>query len=448
MNEFWTVALFLTVAVLGVALALAFVLPFLLRQRSTGPEAVARRDMNIALYRDQMQDLKAELSAAGLSQEQYQANKLELEIRAAEDALLPEDRPPPAAPQAQAPSRKLGIALAALMPVAAFGLYAWLGNPAVLTAIASAPGDMQAAQAAQAAPEPSPEQIAEMIQTIEARTRSDPSDGVAWETLAMANVLAARWPDAIRAYERALQLLPEKPSVLVGYAESLAMAANQVLAGRPIELVDKALRLDPANTKGLELAVIHAYQTQNYTQALTYIDRLGQQAPPGSPYAREVLAMRDDAQRRAQALGGGATAGTSTDTSTGTSAATATGTTAGAQLARPAASVSGRVDVAEALKPRIGAQATLFVLARSAAGGPPLAAARVPLGPMPLAFRLDDSMAMMAGNVLSAHREVVLVARISASGNPIAQPGDLEGRLEGVRVGTEGVRLVIDRVLP
>jgi cytochrome c-type biogenesis protein CcmH len=57
-------------------------------------------------------------------------------------------------------------------------------------------------------------------------------------------------------------------------------------------------------------------------------------------------------------------------------------------------------------------------------------------------------MAMMPGNLLSAQREVVLVARISASGNPIAQPGDLEGRLDGVRVGAEGVQLLIDRVLP
>jgi cytochrome c-type biogenesis protein CcmH len=57
-------------------------------------------------------------------------------------------------------------------------------------------------------------------------------------------------------------------------------------------------------------------------------------------------------------------------------------------------------------------------------------------------------MAMMAGKLLSSQREVVLVARISASGNPIAQPGDLEGRLEGVAVGADGVRLVIDRVLP
>jgi cytochrome c-type biogenesis protein CcmH len=445
MNEFWAVALFLAVAVLGLALALAFVLPFLMRQRSAEPQAVARRDVNIAVYRDQMTDLKAELSSAALSPEQYAANKLELEIRAAEDALLPEDSPPPAAPGAQAPSRKLGIALAALLPVAAFSLYFWLGNPAVLTAIANAP---DAAQGAQAQAEPSPEEIAGMIQTIEARTRSHPSDGTAWEALAMANVLVARWPEAVQAYTKAYELLPEKPSVLVGYAESLAMSANQVLTGRPIELVNKALQLDPGHTKGLELAVIHAYQTQNYTQAIAYIDRLGRQAPPDSDYAREVMAMRDDAQRRALALAGGGAAGATPGATAPAAAGATTAAAAGVQPARPAASVSGQVDVAEALKPRIGAQATLFVLARSAAGGPPLAAARVPLGPLPLAFRLDDSMAMMAGKLLSSQREVVLVARISASGNPIAQPGDLEGRLEGVAVGADGVRLVIDRVLP
>ncbi len=440
MNEFWAVALFLAVAVLAVALALAFVLPFLMRQRSAGPEAVARRDVNIALYRDQMKDLKAELSEAGLTPEQYQATKLELEIRAAEDALLPEDGPP-AAPT-QAPSRKLGIALAALMPIAAFGMYFWLGNPAVLTAMANAPDAAQAAQAGQGGTEPSPEEIAGMIQTIEARTRSHPDDGMAWEALAMANVLVARWPEAIQAYERALQLLPEKPSVLVGYAESLAMSANQVLTGRPIELVNKALQLDPTHTKGLELAVIHSYQTQNYTQAIAYIDRLGQQAPPGSPYAREVLAMRDDAQRRALALAGGAAAGAQ--------AAVPTAAAAGDRPAPAAAvaSVAGQVQVAEALKPRIGAQATLFVLARAAGGGPPLAAMRVPVGAWPQPFKLDDSMAMIPGNVLSRHPSVVLVARISASGNPIAQPGDLEGRLDGVAVGAQGLTLVIDRVLP
>jgi cytochrome c-type biogenesis protein CcmH len=147
--------------------------------------------------------------------------------------------------------------------------------------------------------------------------------------------------------------------------------------------------------------------------------------------------MREDAQRRLQA-GGAAAAG----------AAPAVTEAPAAKTAAPAGSVSGRVDVAEALKPRIGPQAAVFVVARAAQGGPPLAAVRLPLATWPLSFRLDDSMAMIPGSVLSGQRAVALVARISASGNPIAQPGDLEGRLDGVAVGSDGVRLLIDRVLP
>lgn len=434
MNEFWSVTLFLALAVLALVAALAFVLPFLWRDRNAARALAARRDINLSVYRDQLKELKAEFSTGQIPEAQYLATKLELETRAAEDALVAEEAAPaPATVPAPASSRRLGIALAALLPVAAFGMYFWLGNPAVLTAIASG----QSALPANA--QPSRDDIMAMIGQIETRTRTHPDDGMAWEALAMANGLVGRWPEAVQAYARAHQLLPAKPSVLVGYAEALAMADNQVLAGRPIELVNQALQIDPALPKALELSVIHAYQAGDYARAITFIDRLGQVVPPDSAEGREVQAMRNDAMRRAQAVAGGVAA-----QDVPGAAPAASPPTAGAATA----SVTGRVDVAEALKSRIGPQATVFVLARAAAGGPPLAAVRVPVASLPLQFRLDDSTAMMPGNVLSMHQEVELVARISASGNPIAQPGDLEGRLAGVAVGAADVQLLIDRVLP
>jgi cytochrome c-type biogenesis protein CcmH len=339
----------------------------------------------------------------------------------------------PAALPAPASSRWLGVSLAALLPVAAFSMYFWLGNPGVLTAIASGQG------AVPTNAQPSREEFMAMIGQIEARTQSHPDDAMAWEALAMANSLLGRWPEAVQAFERAHQLLPAKPSVLAGYAESLAMVNDQVLAGRPIELVNQALQIDPRQAKALELSVVHAYQAGDYARALVFIDRLGQIVPPDSAEGREVQAMRSDALRRSQALAGGATAQDTPAATPGANPPSAGGAPA---------SVTGRVDVAEALKARIGPQDTLFVLARAGEGGPPLAALRVPVGPLPLRFRLDDSTAMLPGNVLSMHQEVVLVARISSSGNPIAQPGDLEGRLTGVAVGAANVQLVIDRVLP
>lgn len=426
MSLFWSVTLFWGAAAAAVALALAFVLPFLLRNNQNEQQKAARRDINLAVYRDQMKDLKTELSNTQLSPEQFLASKLELETRAAEDALAQEDRL--AKPVA---SRRLGFALAGVLPVAAIGLYLTFGNPNVLTAIASGQGTTATADA------PTEQDVLRMVQQIEARAQANPNDSEAWEALATANAMMARWPESLQAYEKAYALLPNKPAVLSGYAEALAMTSNLVLAGRPIELVTLALQTDPNNPKGLELAGIHAYQNQDFAQAVQFLDRLQPQLPPGSSYAQEILAMRNEAQRLAQLGGGAPTAGA-------TQPPTPDGQAAVALLA----SVAGSVDVAAALKSQVGDQHTIYLIARAGEGGPPLAAARVKMGEFPLPFSLDDSMAMNPANTLSGHQEVVLVARISASGNPIAQPGDLEGRITGVAVGAQDVKLVIDRVLP
>jgi len=426
MSLFWSVTLFWGAAAVAVALALSFVLPFLLRNNKDEHSKAARRDLNLAVYRDQMKDLKAELSNTQLSQEQFLASKLELETRAAEDALAHEDSA--AAPVA---SRRLGFTLAAVLPAAAIGMYALLGNPGALTAVASGQTDPTVAAGA------TEQDVMRMIDKIGERARANPTDTEAWETLATANAMVGRWPEALEAYERTYEMLPTKPSVMSGYAEALAMTSNLVLAGRPIELVTLALQTDPKNKKGLELAGIHAYQNQDFVQAVRFLDRLHPLLSPETPYAQEILGMRNEAQRLAQ-LGGSAQAA-------GVPSAT---TPDGQAAAVPLASIAGSVDVAEALKSRVGNQDTIYLIARAGESGPPLAAARVTMNRFPLSFSLDDSMAMNPANMLSGHKEVVLVARISASGNPIAQPGDLEGRVTGVAVGAKNVKLVIDRVLP
>lgn len=426
MNLFWSITLFWAVAAAAVALALAFVLPFLLRKSHVEHSKAARRDINLAVYRDQMKDLNAELSSTQLSQEQFLASKLELETRAAEDALAHEERA--AAPVA---SRRLGFTLAAVLPAAAIGLYVWIGNPGALMSVANGQdGSVISA-------EPTEADILQMIQQIEARAQANPTDSQAWEALATANGMIARWPQALRAYQKAYELLPTKPAVLSGYAEALAMTSNMVLEGRPIELVTTALQTDPNDRKALELAGIHAYQNEDFARAVEFLDRLQRLMTPGTPYAQEILKMRNESQRLAQ-LGGGAPA-------TGTPLQS---TTDGQGTATQLTSVAGSVDVAAALKPRLGAQSTMYLIARAGESGPPLAATRVAMGPFPLQFSLDDSMAMNPANTLANHKEVVLLARISASGNPIAQPGDLEGRVVGVAVGARDVKVVIDRVLP
>ena len=78
----------------------------------------------------------------------------------------------------------------------------------------------------------------------------------------------------------------------------------------------------------------------------------------------------------------------------------------------------------------------------------PLAVLRIPARELPKDFVLDDSMGMGPGVKLSAAPAVVVEARISKSGNAIAQPGDLFGKSAPVKPGTTGLRISIDQVVP
>jgi tetratricopeptide (TPR) repeat protein len=100
-----------------------------------------------------------------------------------------------------------------------------------------------------------------------------------------------RWPEALQAYEKAIKLLPQDASVLSGYAEAIAITNNRVLAGKPMELVQKALEINPDDMKGLELSGIYAYQEKNFAQA-SYFQKLYKLMPPESSYAQDILAAQ------------------------------------------------------------------------------------------------------------------------------------------------------------
>ncbi len=418
---FWSVALFWIAAAVGVLIALTFVLPPLLRRREAAAKA-ARRDVNIAVYRDQMREMETDRANGLLSEAQYQAAKQELEARLAEDALGHAD-----AMMTPVASRRLGYGLAILLPVAAFGLYFALGNPASLTAIAEA----QASGAQQSA---GGHDIMKMIQQVEEKTRADPNDGQAWTLLAKTYAAVGHWPEALHAYEQAYRLRPDVPSVMTGYAEALAISNNRVLAGKPLELVMQALEKDPLDLKGLELAGIAAFQDKGYAKAAFYFKHLHKQLPPDSPYAQDVL----EAQREAERLLHKELTGLE-DLSK---------QPAGQQQADAAGAViHGKVDIAPALKARVSANDVVFLFARSADGGPPVAAIRAPAtAGFPLEFELNDHMAMNPDNRLSRHKEVTLTARVAKSGDIKGAAGDLEGSLKAVKVGSSDVRLVIDTV--
>jgi cytochrome c-type biogenesis protein CcmH len=414
MHPNWSLILFTVAALSCLIIALALVLPPLLRQRKAAAPDL-RRAVNIAIYRDQMHELAADRDAGLLSETQFQLGKHELEARLAEDALLqPELVPAPVA------SRRLGFSLAGLLPAAAIGLYLWLGNPLALISDVQADASIARQDG---------HSISKLVREVVEKTRTHPEDGEAWAILAKTHATTGNWPEALRAYEKAIRLKPDLPSVMTGYAEALAVSRNRVLQGEPMQLVLNALEKDPDDLKGLELAGLGAFQEKNYAQAGYYFKRLLKLLPPESPYAGDIREAQKEANRLAQ----GALTGLD-------------------DLAAPAGdgpgSIRGKVDIAPALKARVGEQDVIFLFARAAQSGVSVAALRAPVGRFPLEFELTDAMAANPEQRLSQVGEVNLTARIAKSGQPMGATGDLEGSIKRIKAGAQDVTLLIDSVRP
>jgi cytochrome c-type biogenesis protein CcmH len=401
---------------LGMALlALVFVLPPLLRSRPAS-SLLQRRQVNIDVYRDQLRDLETEYAQGAFDKEQFDAAKLELENRLAQDALSEEDQP-----VFNKGGKKLGIALGVAIPLLAFGTYFLIGNPWAITeaaaqqpmAAAGGHGDFSA-----------------MLEKAIKKTEDNPNDAEAWVMLAKTHSVMEQWPEANKAYTRAVALQPKNATALAGQAEALAILNGRVMQGKPTELVLQALAINPQEPKALELAGIGAFQEDNFAQAAYYWKQLLNQLPPDSPYAMDIAMAMKEAKERAETA-----FGKPLDKMLGTDKVVIQ-------------TINGTVDINPALKGKVPANAAIFLFAKPLDGRMPVAAIRSEAAKLPLEFELNDTMAMNPEARLSSFKEVVLTARISMSGEAMAKSGDLEGTLTPVKVGAKDIRLVIDTVRP
>ncbi|MGB0128963.1 MAG: c-type cytochrome biogenesis protein CcmI [Rhodocyclaceae bacterium] len=427
MTAFWIAAGVLLV------LALLFVLPPLMRApRPTS--AASRKEANIAIYRNQMRELEDDLSAGTLSRDQYAQSRAELESRVLEDAAQAE---PETATPASKRNAWAGLAVGMSLPIVAVALYLVLGNP---MGADFTPGPEQAGAPQQV----TPEDVLRMVETLANRLKESPNNPEGWTMLARSYAALERYPDAAKAYEQAAAQNPGDAQLLADYADALAMAQGRNLTGKPAELIQAALKVDPNNIKALALAGSLSFEAMKYADAVAQWEKAASLVPPDSEFARGIAGSIAEARQK----GGLATpAAASPAAATSAPAPTSAATQSAANPAN-AATIVGTVQIAPALANKVGPADTIFVFARAASGPKmPLAVAKLEAKNLPGGFVLDDSMAMTSELKLSSFPEIVVGARLSKSGNATPQPGDMESALQTVKPGAGSVALVIDKAI-
>jgi cytochrome c-type biogenesis protein CcmH len=278
-------------------IALGLVLPTIL-QRSEESELKnddERKQANIAVYRDQLSELEADLQNGIVSAEQYAQDRDEIERRLLEDTAITTKATKPVATPALV--RNTAYVLGLGVPAVAIIFYLNVGSPKSIEGVpvsSSVAGPMAPGARTQ-------EQIEANVQKLAERLKANPADAQGWTMLARSYSSMEQFSQAAGAYAKATELTPNDADLWAEYAFASAMASGRNMQGRPLELIERALKVEPENAKALQLAGSAAFQAKDYQKAIDYWQRVLKQVPPDSEVGQTISERIKEAKTLAAA---------------------------------------------------------------------------------------------------------------------------------------------------
>jgi cytochrome c-type biogenesis protein CcmH/NrfG len=210
------------------------------------------------------------------------------------------------------------------------------------------------------------------------------------------------------------------------YADVAASLNGNSLVGKPEEYLQAALSLDPQHAKALWLLASLQHETGQYALAASTWKKLTIVVGPDSSNAKLVAANLAEDQQLADSQARAVT-----------------------MAVANSVAVRGEVVLSDALRSKVPAGLTLFIIAKSVdSPGAPLAVLRTTTGSWPVKFELNDTLAMLPERKLSTARKVTVEARVSKSGQATPQTGDLLGMTNPLDpTAGKPVRIIIERVI-
>lgn len=252
-------------------IAIAFIVIPLIRKNPPASQD-QRNAINIAIYKEKLLALDQE----NLTTEQRAEAQRELEKTLACEL----EETAPQSPRSRRTDYYTSGAVVLSVPILAVGSYLYLGEPKLLD-----PTALQAQEQQITAHD-----IEMMVAALAKRLQTQPNDVTGWRMLARSYVMMERYPEAVSAYEQVIKLTGEKdPALLTDLAEALALANGGQWQGRPITLLETALKLEAQAQKTLWLAGVAAVQQKDYPKALTYWQTLLAQIPATEAEKRQLV---------------------------------------------------------------------------------------------------------------------------------------------------------------
>lgn len=394
MTNFFIAAFLLLILVLLVLLR-----PFLFPAKL---QATSRRQMNATIYREELDKLEAERIAGLINSADYEIAHAEMRQRLFQDTTEEDDH------AILGSTKKTVIGLCIFIVLLSSSLYFVLG-------------DVYRVSQTNTQQPMNQEGVEKMVSEFAIKMEKDPSNLQGWAMLARSYRILGRNEDAAKAYARAGDFINTDPQLLADYADVLAANANGNFAGKPLLLINQALKLDPNNLLALWLSGTASFSVGNYKSAVQTWEKLAGQLPPNSEEAREIAGSIAEARAKG-------------------------GLAAKAPVAISGKGIGGQIELSNELKAKVKPGDVLMVIARQVGERMPVAVLRIPAAQFPMNFVLNDSMAMNPSSPLSGLNEVSVEVRISKTGMAKPEAGDLISTAKTIKVGSENNRLLVDQV--
>ncbi len=364
----------------------------------------SRRQMNAAIYREELDKLELERMSGAIDTESYDQAHAEMRQRLFQDTDEADDLAVLGSP------KKTIIGISIFVILLSTGLYFVLGDA---SRIAEKNAEQPMTQ----------ESVEKMVAQFATKMEKEPDNLKGWAMLARSYRILGRNAEAEKAYAHAGSFVDSDPQLLADYADVLAANANGNFAGKPLQLINKALALDPDNLLALWLSGTASFNAQNYKAAVQSWERLAKQLPADSDEARAIATSIAEARTK-----GGLS-----------------------PASKPVISnkaVSGRVEIAPELKAKVKLGDILMVIARKPGERMPVAVLKTAVTAFPMSFILNDSLAMSPNALISELPQVLVEVRISKTGMAMPESGDLISAPQTIKVGTSNTRLLINQVRP
>lgn len=426
MTIFPTIGLFIALsAVITLILAVIVIMPWLRASRlHQKPVDNQLLDINVAVFRERLAELKTDNDNGTIDDSHYQNQKLELERQ-----LLDAQRQ--VAPMV-APNVKSRFIVVIWVPILAAMAYLMIGNRTPVfelwqaeDKVGQVADDLLTGKIDQP-PAWAIEDSRQLITAMQTNVYRHADDPDRWMRLSELFLSLEATDYAIEALSRAYRLSPDNDEIATTYAQISFFANEGQLDANSRRVLQGVLAKNPEHEGAQMLMAMGEARGNNFEEAQGWIKRLRESiaAKPGDH--TKALASLDELNANVRA-----------------------------QEAQASQGIEVTVTIDSGLLPLVKGDDVLFVAIRDVKGGPPFAAKRLPISVIKqgqATISLSDLDAMMPERTLQSARtnktQLAVVARISHSGNAIAESGDLSGNPVVISAEQNEVKVNINQQVP